>query len=181
MPAPSAQRRGRDDTPVGGTAVRYASDGYPDDGHAADGYRDDRHADDGYAARPRGTRDEWVTYDVPPGEVGGGHRGESFARQQARRRRRDTLSVLAAVFVAALLLATVTGATAVWALCGLVGVALASYVAQLAHLRRMAVERERKLHFLDAGEAVVPARGGAPRPYVSGRYAHPSNQRAVAH
>lgn len=131
------------------------------------------------AGRPRAVRDEW-TPDVPV-DLDGPYRGDGFARQQARRRRRDTLAVLGAAFAATLLLAVVTGATAVWALCALDAVALVAYVSLLVHLRRMADERERKLHYLDVGDDRRPAPVGVPRPYVSGRYAHPSNQRAVAH
>lgn len=150
-------------------------------GAAAFGADRDLGPDDAYAAAggPPAVRDEWAP--GPPVDLDGPYRGDGFARQQARRRRRDTLAVLGATFAAALLLAVVTGATAVWALCALDGVALAAYVSLLVHLRRMADERERKLHYLDVGDDRRPARVGAPRPYVSGRYAHPSNQRAVAH
>jgi len=84
------------------------------------------------------------------------------------------------VFVVTLLVAVVTGATAVWALCALDAVALGAYVVLLVHLRRMAVERERKLHYLEPREGARPGRSGGPATYVSGRYAHPSNQQAIA-
>jgi hypothetical protein len=137
--------------------------------------------DDAYAAagRPPAVRDEWTP--GPPVDLHGPYRGDGSAREQARRRRRDTLAVLAVAFAVALLAAVVTGATAVWALCALDAVALVAYVSLLVHLRRMADERERKLHYLDVGDDRRPARVGRPRPYVSGRYAHPSSQRAVAH
>jgi len=147
-------------------------------GLGADG---DRGPDDPVAAwvRPRPARDEWAP-DVPAA-LDGPFRGDGSARQQARRRRRDTLAVLGVAFVAALLAAVATGATAVWALCALAAVALGAYVSLLVHLRRVADERERKLHYLDVGDDRRPAGVGVPRPYVSGRYAHPSNQRAAAH
>ncbi len=104
---------------------------------------------------------------------------DAFARAQARRRRRDTLTVLAAVFVVTLLVALVTGSTLVLAMVVLDGVALAAYVGVLVHLRRMASERELKLHYLDP-LAARPARTVPQRTYMSGRYAHPSNQQAVA-
>jgi hypothetical protein len=113
-------------------------------------------------------------------EVDGGPPAESFARQQARRRRRDTFSVLAVVFAATLLLGAVTGATAVWALCALDAVALAAYVALLVHLRRLAVERERKLHYLDGSATAHPGDARSLSTRVSGRYAHPSSQQAIA-
>jgi len=119
-------------------------------------------------------------YGAPATTLDGGARGESFARTRARRRRRDTLSVLAAVFVLTLLAGAVTGASAVLALCALDGVALVAYVALLVHLRRMAVEREHKLHYLDGRDSPRRARAGGPPTHVSGRYAHPSNQQAVA-
>ena len=66
-----------------------------------------------------------------------------------------------------------------WAVFGLDGVALAGYVVLLVHLRRMALEREHKLRYLDP-YAGRPARVDGPPTYVSGRYAHPSSQQAVA-
>jgi hypothetical protein len=105
---------------------------------------------------------------------------ESFNRAQARRRRRDTLAVLATVFGVTVLAGVVTGSSVAWAMAGLDGVALAGYVALLVHLRRMALEREHKLHYLDP-YAARPTRVNGPPSYISGRYAHPSNQQAVAH
>jgi hypothetical protein len=104
---------------------------------------------------------------------------DAYARAQARKRRRDTLTVLAAVFVVTLLAAVVTGSTFVVAVVVLDGVALGAYVAILVHLRRMASEREMKLHYLDP-MAARPASAVPQRTYMSGRYAHPSNQQAVA-
>ena len=104
---------------------------------------------------------------------------ESFTRAQARRRRRDTLAVLAAVFAVTVLAGGVTGSSVAWAIAGLDGVALAGYVGLLVHLRRMAHEREHKLRYLDP-YAARPARVDGPSSYISGRYAHPSNQQAVA-
>jgi hypothetical protein len=104
---------------------------------------------------------------------------DAYTRAQARRRRRDTLSVLAAVFVVTLLAAVVTGSSFVWAIVALDAVALGAYVAVLVHLRRMALEREMKLHYLDP-LAARPARPASQRTYMSGRYAHPSNQQAAA-
>jgi hypothetical protein len=56
---------------------------------------------------------------------------------------------------------------------------LAAYVGILVHLRRLASERERKLRYLDP-MVERPTRTGDQRTYMSGRYAHPSNQQAVA-
>ena len=104
---------------------------------------------------------------------------ETVTRAQARRRRRDTLAVLFGVFLVMLLVGLVTGATGAWALAGLDGVALAAYIVLLVHMRRMAQERELKLRYLDP-EAARPGRSVGPPSYVSGRYAHPSSQHAVA-
>ena len=114
-----------------------------------------------------------------PGSDHARRASESVTRAQARRRRRDTLAVLAAVFGVTVLAGVVTGSTVAWAMAGLDGVALAGYVALLVHLRRMALEREHKLRYLDPS-AVRPARVDGPPTYISGRYAHPSNQQAVA-
>jgi len=88
--------------------------------------------------------------------------------------------VLAVIFVSTLLLGVVTGVTAVWALCVLDGMALVAYVALVVHLRRMAIERERKLHYLEPRDDARTGRPGGRATYVSGRYAHPSNQQAIA-
>ncbi len=118
--------------------------------------------------------------DTPPTERHPAPRAiESVTRAQARRRRRDTLAVLFGVFIVMLLVGLVTGATGAWAVAGLDGVALAAYVVVLVHLRRLAQERELKLRYLDP-EAARPGRAAGPPSYVSGRYAHPSSQHAVA-
>ena len=77
-----------------------------------------------------------------------GRMGPPDARLLVRRRRRDTLTVMAAVFGVTLGIGFVPGASAAWVLTALSGAALAAYVVLLVHLRRMAEERERKLHYL---------------------------------
>jgi hypothetical protein len=104
---------------------------------------------------------------------------DSFTRAQARRRRRDTLAVLVATFVVTALAGLVTSSTAAWAMAGLAAVALSAYVAVLVHLRRQAEERDAKLHYMDLSAGHLARAGGLPT-HVSGRYAHPSNQHAVA-
>ena len=107
---------------------------------------------------------------------------DPLARHLIRRRRRDTLGVLAAVFVGTMMIGFVPGAGAMWVLTALSGVALAGYVALLVRLRRVAEEREQKLRYLTPGDTRgIDADGlpGAPAA-TSGRYAHPSNQAAVA-
>ena len=104
---------------------------------------------------------------------------DALTRAQARRRRQDTLTILGAVFIITLMAAAVTGSSFVWAVVALDGVALAAYVGILVHLRRMASEREMKLHYLDP-QAARPDRVEVRRTYMSGRYAHPSNQQAIA-
>ena len=65
--------------------------------------------------------------------------------------------------------------------------AASSWLWLLVHLRQLAEERERKLHYLSPVSrgslpSAVPGALGAGVPvYMSGRYAHPSNQAAVAH
>jgi len=100
-------------------------------------------------------------------------------RAQARRRRQDTLTVLAAVFIVTLMAAVLTGSVFAWAVVALDGVALGAYVGVLVRLRRMAAERDSKLHYLEP-RAEHPDRTVVQRTYMSGRYAHPSNQQAVA-
>jgi hypothetical protein len=101
--------------------------------------------------------------------------GDPVARHHIRRRRRDTLGVLALLFVGTLMIGFVPGAAVAWCMSAAAGVVLVGYVALLVHLRRLAEERERKLHYLrpegPGGPAVAP---------ISGRYAHPSNQAVAA-
>ena len=110
-----------------------------------------------------------------------GRSPDIHARHLARRRRRDTLGVLAMVFLLSFMVGFVPGATVVWAVTALSGVALVSYVALLVHMRRLAEERERKLHYLrpPAGDGTDPRRSPGMPVYSSGRYAHPSNGAAA--
>ncbi len=146
-----------------------------------------------------------VTMARPPSGTGGTDAGPSGpwarppdadARFRARRRRRDTLGVLSLVFLTTVLIGFMPGATVAWALSLVSGVALAAYVALLVRMRQMADERERKLHYLrpdaghrgfDDGRDGYPGQGGETPAgvtdlpvRVSGRYAHPSNQAALA-
>ena len=100
--------------------------------------------------------------------------GDSLQRQLVRRRRRDTLGVLVGLFVVTALIGFVPGASTAWVVTAVSGLALVAYVAFLVRLRRMAEERDRKLHYLNP-EGFVRAPVGA-----GGRYAHPSNQAAAA-
>jgi hypothetical protein len=135
---------------------------------------------------------------VPQGQGEGAGRRllapDASLRHQVRRRRRDALGVLAILFMVTLMIGFVPGAGVVWVFSMLSGLALAGYVALLVRLRQRAEERERKLHYLSPpaahGSLATPEvpRGlpvgvgiGVGLPvYMSGRYAHPSNQ-AVAH
>ncbi len=156
-------------------------------------------AGDGFGGTTRDCYDDAFDDNAPGGpsmRPGGPPRAQdAYARQRARRRRRDTLGVLTMVFASTVLIGFVPGASAAWVLSAVSGVALAAYVALLVRMRQAAEERERKLHYLrPGGSADVGSRGGhvpdrENGPYgtgdlpvrVSGRYAHPSNQAAVAH
>jgi hypothetical protein len=129
---------------------------------------------------PRDDDNDWVP-STPSAEFGPPLRaGDGIARQEACRRRRDTLAVLAGILVTTVIMGLITGSTALWAL-GLVdGAALVAYVAVLVHLRRLAQERELKLRYLEVRTDSRPASGGGLPTYVSGRYAHPSNWHAEA-
>jgi hypothetical protein len=103
-------------------------------------------------------------------------------RSRVLRRRRDALSMLAAAFVVTAAVGFIPGASDVWILTALTGIALAGYVAMLVRLRKMAEERERKLHYLTPRDSDASGVGGVEIPvYMSGRYAHPSNQALAAH
>lgn len=120
-------------------------------------------------------------------------------RRLARRRRRDTLMILVLVTVLSLLVGCIPEVRMAWVITGFAGVALAAYVAMLVHLRSMADERERKLHYLRPESGVAGGYGygygygediedvGYPDPaspelvaaYEASRYDHPARQ-AVA-
>ncbi|MGH9080265.1 MAG: hypothetical protein ACRDYE_09385, partial [Acidimicrobiales bacterium] len=104
-------------------------------------------------------------------------RVDGSARHVVRRRRRDTLSVLSAVFVTTLLIGFLPGARPAWVVGALTGAALVAYVALLVRLRRLADERGRKLHYLrDEGLASMVGRGMGGGTVLAGRLAHPSHQ-----
>jgi len=159
-------------------AIDPPPDRFDDRSH--DGFDGYHPGDSAPVGRSRRTGDEWSGHGATPSALDGGARVDALARNQARRRRRDTLVVLAVAFAFTLLVGAVSGASVILALSSLFGVALVGYVALLVHLRRRAFEREHKLHYLDADDRARPARAGGPPTYVSGRYAHPSNQQAVA-
>jgi hypothetical protein len=167
-------------------ALAFLGDPEPESG--SDGPLSGTHGDRVQRLRPEPAADSSAVpfgrdhraYDLPMAPDHARRAAESSTRAQARRRRRDTLSVLCAVFGVTVLAGVVTGSSAAWAMAGLDGVALVGYVALVVHLRRMALERELKLRYLDPN-AGRPARADGPPSYISGRYAHPSSQRAVAH
>ncbi len=130
-----------------------------------------------------GAIDDWI---LGPGRRDGEaatRLHDSHARQLARRRRRDTLGILALVFSLSLLIGFVPGAAFVWAVTALSGLGLLAYVALLVQMRRLAEERERKLHYLNppSTEGSDPDRSARLPGYISGRYAHPSNGAAAAY
>jgi hypothetical protein len=126
-----------------------------------------------WAPSPPAIDDEW------PDARGGGN--DAYARRLACRRRRDTLGILAVVLVSTLMIGFVPGAGAAWVVSVVSGAALVAYVGMLVRLRRMADQREQKLRYLRPGTAPTHPGGAVRLPvYMSGRYAHPSNQAAVA-
>ena len=133
----------------------------------------------------------------PSGASGAsGRQPDAYVRHRARRRRRDTLGVLTLFFATTLLIGFIPGASVAWVLSLVSGLALAGYVVLLVRMRQMAEERERKLHYLhpQAGQRGLDETrtgyGEYPRDAlpgvtdlparISGRYAHPSNQAAMA-
>jgi hypothetical protein len=105
------------------------------------------------------------------------------ARLLARRRRRDTLTVLALVFTLTLVIGSIPGARPAWVVTAIAGVALGAYVAMLAHMQTVMAEGERKLHYLRP----TASQGGtrdeylamAGMQYEDSRYGHPAG-RAVS-
>lgn len=107
---------------------------------------------------------------------------DSLARHRLRRRRRDILGLLAAIFVGTMMIGLMPGAGVVWILTALSGMALVAYVSLLVHLRKMAEEREGKLRDLSPGSRGGLELAGNVRVPItmSGRYAHPANQAVAA-
>ena len=105
---------------------------------------------------------------------------DALSRQVARRRRRDTLMVLVLTFACSVFLGMIPGAHMLWVVSAVSGVAIVAYVAVLVHLRGVAEERERKLHYLrpDTGDgAGYPAsaaygEGG----HGEDRFRHPADR-----
>ncbi len=121
-------------------------------------------------------------------------------RGLARRRRRDTLTVLVLVTGLSFLIGCIPGAQMAWVVTLIAGLALSAYVAMLVHMRSMADERERKLHYLrpDAGGSMGhryddrygfdpdddigfpdPASPEQMAAYWASRYDHPARQAAA--
>ncbi|HWD52975.1 MAG TPA: hypothetical protein VG412_11280 [Acidimicrobiales bacterium] len=100
------------------------------------------------------------------------------ARVLARRRRRDTLSVLALVFTITLAIGSIPGARPAWVITVIAGVALGAYVAMLVHMQSVVAESERKLHYLRP--AVGPGGSRDQYPAMAGmqdgdsRHGHPA-------
>jgi hypothetical protein len=143
----------------------------------------DRHG--GRADRPAGRTHPGPDLAGPVASGPGIGPADAVARSRVRRRRQDTLGVLALVFGITILIGLIPGASAAWALSLATGLVLTAYVALLVRLRQRAEERQRKLRYLHpdpagtGGHDGAPA-SGAPSSRVSGRYAHPSNQVAAA-
>ncbi len=104
------------------------------------------------------------------------------ARVLARRRRRDTLTVLALVFTLTLVIGSIPGARPAWVVTAIAGVALGAYVAMLVHMQTVMAEGERKLHYLRP----TVGQGGTRDEYLAmagmqdqdGRYGHPAGRAA---
>jgi hypothetical protein len=74
---------------------------------------------------------------------------DPYARQLARKRRRDTLMTLACIFAGTLLIGCIPAARVAWVVTAVTAVVLVAYVALLVHMCSLATEREQKLHYLE--------------------------------
>jgi membrane protein YdbS with pleckstrin-like domain len=108
---------------------------------------------------------------------------DAFSRQVARKRRRDTLMVLVLTFACSLFLGMIPAIRMLWVVSAVSGVAIVAYVALLVHLRGVAEERERKLHYLrPEGAYETGATAGGyqyDERYRDARYGNPAD-RSVA-
>ncbi len=135
---------------------------------------------DGVRVDDVGDPPEWMPRQDRAPYTGPPRTPDLHARQVTRRRRRDTLAVLCALFLVSLAVGFLPGATSAWIVTGLSGTAMAVYVTLLVRLRQQAEERERKLRYLSP-RVDHDVRAGLPTDAVAGRYAHPSSGRAVGH
>jgi hypothetical protein len=104
------------------------------------------------------------------------------ARLLARRRRRDTLTVLALVFTLTLVIGSIPGARPAWVVTAFAAAALAAYVAMLAHMQNVMSEGERKLRYLrpETGQSMSRDEylAMAGMQYEDSRYGHPAGRAA---
>jgi len=114
-------------------------------------------------------------------------RHERHLRRQVCRRRRETLATLTIVFALSALVGCIPGANAALVVAAFFGAVLALYVTALIRVRHASVEggvsmsRGATVHALDpaARSRATPIGAVGVPVYMSGRFAHPSNQ-AVA-
>ena len=85
--------------------------------------------------------------------------------------------MLAAVFFLTMLAGFIPGASVLWTLTAVSGLALTAYVILLVQIRRRADERERKLRYLDPWVDEITV---SDPDEVSGRDAHPARGAASA-
>ena len=108
---------------------------------------------------------------------------DAFRSQVARKRRQDTLMVLVITFACSLFLGMIPATRMLWVVSAVSGVAIVAYVALLVHLRGVAEERERKLHYLrpEVGYETGATAGAYQNDdrYRDARYGHPAD-RSVA-
>lgn len=113
------------------------------------------------------------------------HRGsDTVSRQLARKRRKDTLMVLVLSFACSLFLGMIPGARLLWVVSAVSAVAIVAYVAVLVHLRGVAEERDRKLHYLrpepEYGAGAAAGMDQDDDRYRDARYGHPAGRSVAA-
>jgi hypothetical protein len=160
--------------------------------------------DDPVPSQPRGAgsfRPAADPADIRSDPISGYRPADPELRSLARRRRRDTLTVLVVMVVLTFLIGFIPGAGTAWLVTLVGAVVLSAYVAMLVHMRSMAEERERKLHYLrpsapNYGQPATDYQPGYqddenasfedeaglrdPAAYQASRFAHPARQ-AAAH
>jgi len=101
---------------------------------------------------------------------------EALRRRQSRQRRQDVLLALIAGMVGSLLVALIPGLRVVWAVQITLDILFLAYLALLARMRRLAVERADKVRFIAARPPAGPTR---PAPDQSEGYGDLSLGRAA--
>ena len=105
---------------------------------------------------------------------------DAYTRQLARKRRRDTLMVLVLTCACSLFLGMIPATRMLWVVSVVSAAAIVAYVAVLVHLRGVAEERDRKLHYLRPQPEYGVSGYQDDDRYQDAQYGHPADRSVAA-